>query len=178
MTAVFNFVVRCEYPHIQNGRLYHNEWEGSFPKRLGYRLDFICNNGFLAKSKDSWHSSYCTIRGWNPEPKCFKKCDRPQQIQHGAFNYHRLSIYIEGDDITLSCDTGYYPANQQTKIMCTKNGWSPTPSCVSPGKQTNLIEGAHPHSPRWDSNLATFRSATQPSSHLVHYAIWGLQRSD
>ncbi|XP_062836834.1 coagulation factor XIII B chain isoform X2 [Anolis carolinensis] len=123
---------QCEYPHIQNGRLYYNEWEGSFPKRLGYRLDFICNNGFLPKSKDSWHSSYCTIRGWNPEPKCFKKCDHPQQIQHGAFNYHRWSIYIEGDDITLSCDTGYYPANQQTKIMCTKNGWSPTPSCVSP----------------------------------------------
>uniref|UniRef100_H9GEY8 Sushi domain-containing protein n=1 Tax=Anolis carolinensis TaxID=28377 RepID=H9GEY8_ANOCA len=64
---------RCDYPHIQNGRLYHNEWEGSFPKRLGYRLDFICNNGFLPKSKDYWHSSYCTIRGWNPEPKCFSK---------------------------------------------------------------------------------------------------------
>nr|XP_016852622.1 PREDICTED: complement factor H [Anolis carolinensis] len=123
---------RCEYPHIQNGRLYYNEWEGSFPKRLGYRLVFICNNGFLPKSKDSWHSSYCTIRGWNPEPKCFKKCDHPQQIQHGAFNYRWWSTYIEGDDITLSCDTGYIPANEQTKITCGKNGWSPTPSCVAP----------------------------------------------
>ncbi|XP_042319418.1 complement factor H-related protein 5-like [Sceloporus undulatus] len=122
---------QCEYPRIQNGQLYYNEPEANFPKREGHRLYFRCNNGFLAANKNYWQAITCTKNGWNPEPKCFKKCDPSQQIQHGRLIYLRMMTFIEGNEISVHCDMGYYPANQQTTFKCTNNGWSPTPRCVA-----------------------------------------------
>uniref|UniRef100_A0A803TP19 Sushi domain-containing protein n=1 Tax=Anolis carolinensis TaxID=28377 RepID=A0A803TP19_ANOCA len=118
----------CEYPRIEHGAL---SWSNTyysdvyFPKKEGDTINFRCYRGFLPENKKRWHIIRCTSYGWEPEPKCFSKC---------IFSvlFHKIILLLKGDDITLSCDTGYYPANQQTKIMCTKNGWSPTPSCVSP----------------------------------------------
>ncbi|XP_067323699.1 complement factor H isoform X1 [Anolis sagrei] len=117
----------CEYPHVQNGGVY--ESESSFPKRPGSTIYFSCDNGFLPENKRTWHLSYCTIRGWEPKPKCFRICDSPRRIPHGYFNYYQRPL-IEGNVISYKCDTGYVPENQQT-TTCTKNGWLPTPSCVA-----------------------------------------------
>ncbi|XP_067323697.1 complement factor H-related protein 5-like isoform X15 [Anolis sagrei] len=120
----------CEYPRVQNGRVY--EWQSSFPKRPGSTLYFSCDNGFLPEDKNTgtWHLSYCTTRGWQPEPKCFKQCDPPRRIPHGFLNYYQRPL-IEGNVISYGCDRGYSPANQQTTTTCTKNGWFPTPSCIA-----------------------------------------------
>nr|XP_060630534.1 complement factor H-like isoform X2 [Anolis sagrei ordinatus] len=121
---------RCEYPRVQNGRVY--EWQYYFPKKPGSTINFSCDNGFLPEDRNTatWHLSYCTTRGWEPEPKCFKQCDRPRRIPHGALNDYQWPL-IEGNEISYRCDTGYVPANQQTTITCTKDGWLPIPSCVA-----------------------------------------------
>ncbi|XP_042319415.1 complement factor H [Sceloporus undulatus] len=127
-TCILNL---CGYPRIQNGRLYYDEPETQFPKRVNDWLYFRCNSGFLTADKKEWQSITCTKNGWNPKPKCFKKCI-PQQIQHGRLIYSWSTVFIEGDDISIRCDRGYYPENQQATVKCTKNGWLPTPRCIAP----------------------------------------------
>ncbi|XP_077784468.1 complement factor H isoform X2 [Podarcis muralis] len=122
----------CGYIRIENGQLsdsyeyYPNYY---FPRRVGQTVDYRCRDGFLPRNKETWGRSSCTKLGWNPEPKCFKKCDIPRLLAHGTFNVHNRQKFIEGDEISYSCEVGYDPINQQAKAMCTKNGWSPTPRC-------------------------------------------------
>ncbi|XP_053247441.1 complement factor H-like [Podarcis raffonei] len=131
----------CGYIRIENGKLSdaYERWpDYYFPRRVGQTLDYRCSSGFLPRNKDTWGRSSCTKLGWSPEPKCFKKCDIPRQFAHGTFNAHTWQKFIEGDEISFSCDNGYDPANQQAKAVCTKNGWSPAPRCDI--KKTELME--------------------------------------
>ncbi|XP_060546077.1 complement factor H-related protein 1-like isoform X4 [Pantherophis guttatus] len=59
-----------------------------------------------------------------------EKCDTSLRIHNGHFASTYQDMYIEGNDITFVCDQGYSPANQQSTSTCTKNGWSPAPSCI------------------------------------------------
>lgn len=67
-----------------------------------------------------------------------EKCDIPRQLAHGTFNAHTWRKYIEGEEISFSCENGYDPANQQAKAVCTKNGWSPAPRCDMKSKCGNM----------------------------------------
>ncbi|XP_060133432.1 complement factor H-like [Zootoca vivipara] len=122
----------CDYIRIENGQLsdYYERWRDHyFPRRVGQTVDYRCHDGFLSRDKETWHRVSCTKFGWSPEPKCFKKCDIPRLLEHGTFNAHTWQKFIEGDETLYSCEDGYVPANQQTKTVCTKNGWSPAPRC-------------------------------------------------
>ncbi|XP_053246941.1 complement factor H-related protein 5 [Podarcis raffonei] len=122
----------CDYIRIENGQLSdtYERWKDYyFPKRVGQTVDYSCSYGFLPRNKETWGRSLCTNFGWNPEPKCFKICDIPRLLAHVTFNTHTWQKFIEGDEISYSCEAGYHPTNQQAKAVCTKNGWSPTPRC-------------------------------------------------
>ncbi|XP_061489963.1 complement factor H isoform X2 [Rhineura floridana] len=123
---------KCDYPRIENGRVsdYYESWkEYYFPRSVGQTVDYGCHRGFLATNKQEWHRATCTKSGWNPEPKCFKKCDLSLRFPHGRLIYRRSQTFVEGEEISFSCDEGYEPPNQQTTAMCTRSGWSPPPRC-------------------------------------------------
>lgn len=71
-------------------------------------------------------------------PSCsfllLEKCDPSIRFYHGHVIYNYWNTYIEGENITFVCDTGYSPENQQSTITCAKNGWSPAPRCILPGE--------------------------------------------
>ncbi|XP_053247438.1 complement factor H-like isoform X1 [Podarcis raffonei] len=122
----------CDYIRIENGQLSdaYERWKDHyFPRRVGQTVDYSCSYGFLPRNRETWGRSSCTKFGWDPEPKCFKKCGVPRLLAHGTFNAHIWQKFIEGDEISYSCEVGYDPINQQAKAVCTKNGWSPTPRC-------------------------------------------------
>ncbi|XP_054837622.1 complement factor H isoform X2 [Eublepharis macularius] len=126
----------CDYPETENIEVYgvpENYKDHYFPKRERATIYFQCINGFLSANKQAqqWQRSTCTKSGWDPEPKCFKQCDHTISFPHVKFIHGHWSKFIEGDDISFSCETGYYPEQQEAKAKCTKNGWSPTPRCIT-----------------------------------------------
>ncbi|XP_058033275.1 complement factor H isoform X2 [Ahaetulla prasina] len=121
----------CDYIRIENGRMEnHYEYYRPFPKWQGETIRFSCYHGFLPKSKEIWQTATCNNSRFEPEPKCFKMCDPSLRFHYGYFITYYWHTYIEGDEITFACAQGFSPANQQSTVTCTKNGWSPAPSCI------------------------------------------------
>ncbi|KAM7162872.1 complement factor H-related protein 1-like isoform 1-T3 [Macrochelys suwanniensis] len=119
----------CDYPHIENGALtdyYENNKERAFPAQLGVSIYYRCLDGYVSEREERWPLIRCTKVGWSPAPKCFKKCS-PGHLENGKFLSGYWNTYKEGDEISYVC----FPENLQAKVTCTKNGWSPTPSCTS-----------------------------------------------
>nr|XP_020671577.1 coagulation factor XIII B chain-like isoform X3 [Pogona vitticeps] len=122
----------CGYVRLSNGYFYYNEPLHSFPKRLGYTMDYHCNSGFLPPNKENWQKIKCTKTGWDPEPKCFKICEQRYPIRNGKFIYNYWTRpFIEGNRISYSCDKGYLSAYESATATCTKAGWSPPPRCIN-----------------------------------------------
>ncbi|XP_072854183.2 complement factor H isoform X2 [Pogona vitticeps] len=122
----------CGYVRLSNGYFYYNEPLHSFPKRLGYTMDYHCNSGFLPPNKENWQNIKCTKTGWDPEPKCFKICEQRYPIRNGKFIYNYWTRpFIEGNRISYSCDKGYLSAYESATATCTKAGWSPPPRCIN-----------------------------------------------
>ncbi|CAM5161533.1 unnamed protein product, partial [Natator depressus] len=122
----------CDYPHIENGRLtgyYKNHSKKDFPVRLGVTIFYRCLDGYVSKSESTWNLIRCTADGWDPMPKCLKKCS-PIWLSNGRFLILWQKYYKEGDEISYVCDHEYVPENQQAKVTCTKNNWMPTPRCI------------------------------------------------
>nr|XP_023957796.1 complement factor H isoform X2 [Chrysemys picta bellii] len=119
----------CDYPHIENGALtdyYERYKEQAFPAQLGVSIYYRCLAGYVSESETTWPLITCTKTGWSPAPKCLKKCS-PGRLENGRFLSGYWNTYKEGDEISYECS----PDNLRTKVTCTKNGWSPTPSCTS-----------------------------------------------
>ncbi|XP_060545569.1 complement factor H-related protein 1-like [Pantherophis guttatus] len=118
--------ITCNSPRISNGTfrpqrtIYHD----------GDLIRIQCDSGFTFDPDNGEKVVECTKNGWSPPPKCIKKCDTSLRIHNGHFASTYQDMYIEGNDIRFVCDQGYSPANQQSTSTCTKNGWSPAPSCI------------------------------------------------
>uniref|UniRef100_A0A674JN54 Sushi domain-containing protein n=1 Tax=Terrapene triunguis TaxID=2587831 RepID=A0A674JN54_9SAUR len=122
----------CDYPHIENGRLtgyYKNHREKDFPVRLGVTIFYRCLDGYVSKSESTWNLIRCTADGWDPMPKCLKKCS-PGHLENGRFLSSYSKTYKEGDEISYECADEHSPKNLQYKVTRTKNDWSPTPRCI------------------------------------------------
>ncbi|XP_077188828.1 complement factor H isoform X2 [Paroedura picta] len=125
---------RCNYPEAENVFVYGynvRDRDYYFPRPEGYSIDIRCKDGFSPANKRDWQRSWCTKTGWDPEPKCFKLCDHKALIPHGQFVYGYRATFLEGNEISFSCERGYYTEQPGGKTKCTKNGWSPTPQCIS-----------------------------------------------
>ncbi|KAM9130338.1 complement factor H-like [Pangshura tecta] len=119
----------CDYPNIENGALsdyYENYKEQVFPAQLGVSVFYRCLDGYVSEREESWPSIRCTKESWSPAPKCLKKCS-PGRLENGKFLSSYWNTYKEGDEISYVCS----PHNLKAKATCTKNGWSPTPTCTS-----------------------------------------------
>uniref|UniRef100_A0A452J3Z5 Sushi domain-containing protein n=1 Tax=Gopherus agassizii TaxID=38772 RepID=A0A452J3Z5_9SAUR len=119
----------CDYPHIENGALteyYEYYKERAFPAQLGVGIYYRCLDGYVSEREERWPLIRCTKVGWSPAPKCLKKCS-PGYLENGRFLSSYWNTYKEGDEISYVCSTH----NLETRVTCTKNGWSPTPTCTS-----------------------------------------------
>uniref|UniRef100_A0A8C4W6D8 Sushi domain-containing protein n=1 Tax=Gopherus evgoodei TaxID=1825980 RepID=A0A8C4W6D8_9SAUR len=124
-----NSVRPCDYPHIENGALteyYEYYKERAFPAQLGVGIYYRCLDGYVSEREERWPLIRCTKVGWSPAPKCLKKCS-PGYLENGRFLSSYWNTYKEGDEISYVCSTH----NLETRVTCTKNGWSPTPTCTS-----------------------------------------------
>ncbi|XP_066480644.1 complement factor H-like [Tiliqua scincoides] len=121
----------CDVPIIKNGRLTDSyQYTGYFPRKVGETVDYQCNDGFLPINKYYYHRSTCREFGWDPEPKCFKQCIPPGSFPYGRLIYSSWDKFIEENEISYSCDEGYYPASPGAKAKCTKDGWASTLRCA------------------------------------------------
>ncbi|XP_066480643.1 complement factor H [Tiliqua scincoides] len=121
----------CDVPIIKNGRLTDSyQYTGYFPRKVGQTVDYQCNDGFLPINKYYYHRSTCREFGWDPEPKCFKQCIPPGSFPYGRLIYSSRDKFIEENEISYSCDEGYYPASPGAKAKCTKDGWASTLRCA------------------------------------------------
>ncbi|XP_070607152.1 complement factor H-related protein 4-like isoform X3 [Erythrolamprus reginae] len=120
--------ITCNSPRISNGTFR--------PQRTIYQdgdlIQIRCDTGFTFEPDNGEKVIECTKNGWSPPPKCSKTCDPYVRFYYGRTVYNFRNKYIEGDNITFTCDSGYFSANQQSTITCTKNGWSPAPRCIQP----------------------------------------------
>lgn len=124
----------CDVPTVKNGRLtdsYRLYPDYYFPRKVRQTVDYLCNGGFLSVShKLYWGRSTCRDFGWDPKPHCSKQCTPPDSLLHGNIINNYWTKYIEENEISYSCNEGYYPASPEAKSKCTKDGWAPFPKCI------------------------------------------------
>ncbi|XP_058032306.1 complement factor H-related protein 4-like isoform X8 [Ahaetulla prasina] len=149
----------CDYIQIENGRMANlYELYRPFPIAEEQSIYFYCYDGFLPANKETWQTATCIKSQYVPELKCFKKCDTSLRINNGHFASTYQGMYIEGNNITFVCDKGYSPADQQSTSTCTKNGWSPPPSCILPAPCTTREEDMRQRNIRlkWTQQLSIY----------------------
>ncbi|KAM4641470.1 complement factor H-like isoform 3-T3 [Discoglossus pictus] len=95
---------------------------------VGQVVQFECKNPKHAI--DGPKEIFCKSEGeWSADPPTCKKisCSEPQ-ISNGKVKIPRKT-YNEDERISYECNAGYKP-DRSPEATCTKNGWSPPPSCL------------------------------------------------
>uniref|UniRef100_A0A674JFM7 Sushi domain-containing protein n=1 Tax=Terrapene triunguis TaxID=2587831 RepID=A0A674JFM7_9SAUR len=143
---------------------------------LGVSIYYGCLDGYVSESETTWPMITCTRTGWSPAPKCLKKCSTGH-LENGRFLPGYRNTYKEGDEISYECSD-----NLRTKVTCTKNGWSPTPSCTSHTIECEMLRLAHgqvsPPKAKYDNgDVVTFSCAKShkrvgPDSSQCYYFGW------
>ncbi|XP_073448996.1 coagulation factor XIII B chain-like isoform X3 [Aquarana catesbeiana] len=139
---------KCSRPNPQNAYIddlssYH------FPMTPGYYSWFYynCHSGFLSDKKYHYGKTSCTKTGWNPEPKCYKKCDVPSSDSIKAHISQRdlSKIYIEGEKLRFQCYKDHKTANEQTRgeIECLPDGKFSGEKCSKSCQKPNLVNGEY-----------------------------------
>ncbi|ETE59162.1 Complement factor H, partial [Ophiophagus hannah] len=113
--------------------------------------------------------AFCDNGAWTKLPVCLEiTCNSPS-ILNGFFQPRR-TIYRNGDLIRIQCDSGFtLETDNRGKVFeCTKNGWSPSPKCVS-------IEGGCGRPPAVDNgDIVDTPKATYAQSESVTYQCQNL----
>lgn len=65
-------------------------------------------------------------------------CD-VKRVENGVIQNNWRSYYKEGERARYFCNTNYRTDNEDGEIMCTKNGWSPTPRCIRKGERAYFL---------------------------------------
>lgn len=116
---------KCIKPNPQNGYIRDSYNFPIRPDAYYNSIYYHCDSGFLSPDRVYYGRTTCTKTGWNPEPKCYKKCDVPNS---DSINAHiaqtRSKIYIEGDKLSFQCYRDQTTSNGQTSgvIECLPDG--------------------------------------------------------
>ncbi|XP_054432422.1 coagulation factor XIII B chain isoform X2 [Pteronotus mesoamericanus] len=128
----------CGLPSVKNGRIapYYYTFESFyFPMSVNQKLSFSCLAGYTTLTGKQEDRTACTAEGWSPEPRCFKKCTKPDLI-HGHIPEAKL-LYTIQERLRYRCGPGYKtPGGQDEEaVQCLASGWSSLPAC-SKGQET------------------------------------------
>ncbi|XP_060630538.2 coagulation factor XIII B chain [Anolis sagrei] len=138
----------CDLPNIENGRIapyYYSFRNYYFPMKQGEKLSYSCLAGYATESGGQVGSINCTLRGWTPVPKCYKKCVKPP-LTNGVFSDAKLS-YAIWESLQFTCDSGYWtPEGGKDKTMqCLQDGWSSQPQCIKETATCSAPDLLHGH---------------------------------
>ncbi|XP_040216994.1 complement factor H-like isoform X5 [Rana temporaria] len=133
---------KCSQPNPQNGYIEDRYNFPISPDAYYNSIYYHCNSGYLSKDrKNYWGETTCTKTGWNPEPKCSKKCDVPSSDSINAnFQHSWPQIYIEGDKLRFQCYRDHKTSNGQTtgEIECLPDGKFSAEKCSKSCQKPNL----------------------------------------
>ncbi|KAM5148312.1 complement factor H [Mantella aurantiaca] len=136
---------QCMQLNIPNGRL-DIGWS-RFPVSLGRSLYYYCDSGFLSLTKSHYGTIYCTNNGWNPEPKCNKKCNVPSRYSINALIQHTqpTELYTEGDKLYFQCFRDHSTLSGQTvgEIECLPDGSFSDVKCLKTCQTPELLNGEY-----------------------------------
>ncbi|XP_004756526.1 complement factor H isoform X1 [Mustela putorius furo] len=120
-------VVKClPVTEPENGRLTSTALEQDQDYTFGHVVHFHCNSGYKLDGPAEIH---CSANGvWSGEtPKCVEiSCQKPA-IANGQFSSPK-QVYKENERLQYKCNSGYEYSDRGDAI-CTKSGWTPSPSC-------------------------------------------------
>ncbi|XP_075397974.1 coagulation factor XIII B chain [Tenrec ecaudatus] len=122
----------CDLPTIENGRIalyYYTFKSYYFPMGIDKKLPFFCLAGYATEAGKQEGQSTCTAEGWSPEPKCFKKCSKPD-VENGYVSNIKL-LYTIQENMLYNCASGYKTTGgkEEEVVQCLSSGWSSQPSC-------------------------------------------------
>uniref|UniRef100_A0A2K5IAX4 Sushi domain-containing protein n=1 Tax=Colobus angolensis palliatus TaxID=336983 RepID=A0A2K5IAX4_COLAP len=122
----------CGFPHVENGRIaqyYYTFKNFYFPMSIDKKLSFFCLAGYTTESGRQEERTTCTTEGWSPEPRCFKKCTKPD-LSNGYISDVKLLYKIQ-ENMHYGCASGYKTTGGKDEevVQCLSDGWSSQPTC-------------------------------------------------
>uniref|UniRef100_A0A8D2CN80 Coagulation factor XIII B chain n=1 Tax=Sciurus vulgaris TaxID=55149 RepID=A0A8D2CN80_SCIVU len=122
----------CDFPTVENGRLaqyYYTFKSFYFPMSIDKKLPFFCMAGYTTESGKQEEQSRCTAEGWSPEPRCFRKCTKPD-LTNGYVSDVKF-LYKIKENMRYGCASGYKTTGGKDEevIQCLSDGWSSQPTC-------------------------------------------------
>ncbi|XP_071063729.1 complement factor H-like isoform X2 [Dasypus novemcinctus] len=119
----------CDFPNIKHGYLYAEFYYRShFPAPIGKSFYYYCNDNFVTPTEHSGGYMKCTQGGWSPAVPCLRQCYF-YSVENGHSS-NRRNTYVDGQSVNIVCKPGYSLPNDESKITCTEQGWSPPPRCI------------------------------------------------
>ncbi|XP_021585581.2 coagulation factor XIII B chain isoform X1 [Ictidomys tridecemlineatus] len=123
---------RCDFPTVENGRLaqyYYTFKSFYFPMSIDKKLPFFCLAGYTTESGKQEEQSRCTAEGWSPEPRCFRKCTKPD-LTNGYVSDVKF-LYKIKENMRYGCASGYKTTGGKDEevVQCLSDGWSSQPTC-------------------------------------------------
>ncbi|XP_077308819.1 complement factor H-related protein 1-like isoform X2 [Lithobates pipiens] len=117
---------KCIQPNLPNGYIRDPYRFPISPEAYYNYIYYYCDPGFLSPDRKYYGTTTCTKTGWNPEPKCYKKCAVPtSDSMYAIISYTtRSRIYIEGDKLRFQCYKDHMTSNGQIsgEIECLPDG--------------------------------------------------------
>ncbi|XP_006892166.1 PREDICTED: coagulation factor XIII B chain [Elephantulus edwardii] len=122
----------CDIPPIENGRIaqyYYTFKSYYFPMGIDKKLPFSCLAGYTTETGKQEEKTTCTKEGWSPEPRCFKKCTKPD-LRNGYVSDTKL-LYRIHESMRYGCASGYKTTGGKDEevVQCLSSGWASQPAC-------------------------------------------------
>uniref|UniRef100_A0A8C7B667 Coagulation factor XIII B chain n=2 Tax=Neovison vison TaxID=452646 RepID=A0A8C7B667_NEOVI len=122
----------CGLPSVENGRIaqyYYPFKSYYFPMKINGKLSFSCLAGYTTETGKQEAHVTCTREGWSPEPRCYKKCVKPE-LRNGYISDVKLMYKIQ-ENMRYSCNSGYKTTGgkDEEEVQCLADGWSSQPTC-------------------------------------------------
>ncbi|XP_006191145.2 coagulation factor XIII B chain [Camelus dromedarius] len=147
----------CGFPSVENGRIaqyYYTFERYYFPMSVNQNLTFSCLAGHTTKTGKREARTTCTAAGWYPEPRCFKKCPKPD-LRNGYIFDTKLSYNVQ-ENMRYGCSSGYKTTAGQDEevVQCLPDGWSSQPACR---KEHEMCLAPELHHGNYSTTQKTFR---------------------
>ncbi|XP_068100072.1 complement factor H-related protein 1-like isoform X1 [Hyperolius riggenbachi] len=106
---------RCRNHRVNNGTFYGLfRFYFSRTTELDQHATYGCDDGFVTPERKQLRRSYCTINGWNPEPRCLRICNSSLDGELNANIHPRDPVIMEGDNLLFHCYRGYETSDGAT----------------------------------------------------------------